>query len=329
MNVVVVGATGAVGDLMRRVLEERKFPVTSIKFLASSNSAGKQVTYGGQQYTVEAIGAGAFRGADIVLSSTPSSVSREYAPVAAAAGAIVVDNSSAWRMDPEVPLVVPEVNADQLRHIPKRVVANPNCVAIPLTVALAPLHRRAELQRVVVSTYQSSSGKGAKGLADFDAQSAAMGRGEPVPAATAHKARLAGNVLPHDWTVGPDGFTEEETKVIQETKKILAADVLIAPTCVRVPVRISHSLAITAQFMNPMPADDARSILKTAPGVVLCDSPPLPLEVEGRDEVFVGRIRKDPTVPHGLVMWVVADNLRKGAATNAVQIAEKLLELRR
>jgi aspartate-semialdehyde dehydrogenase len=325
----VVGATGAVGDLMRRVLEERKFPTVSIRFLASPKSAGKSVAFRGKSYPVEAINAKAFASVDIVLSSTPSGVSREFSPVAAAAGAIVVDNSSAWRMDPEVPLVVPEVNAEKLRHIPKRIVANPNCVAIPLTVALAPLHARAGLLRVVVSTYQSSSGKGAKGLADFDAQTRALGRGEPVPAPTAHKARLAGNVLPHDWTTDPDGFTEEETKVIQETKKILGSDIPVVATCVRVPVRVSHSLSITAQFDRAISVDDAKNLLKSAPGVVLCESPPLPLDVEGRDEVFVGRIRRDPTVPHGLALWVVADNLRKGAATNAVQIAEKLLEIRR
>jgi aspartate-semialdehyde dehydrogenase len=329
VNVAVVGATGAVGDLMRRVLEERNFPIASIRFLASPKSAGKSVVFGGQTFQVAALHAGAFAGVDIVLSSTPSGVSREFSPIAAAAGAIVVDNSSAWRMDPDVPLVVPEVNAEQLKHIPKRIVANPNCVAIPLTVALAPLYARAGLIRVVVSTYQSSSGKGATGLADFDAQTTALGRGEPVPAPTAHKARLAGNVLPHDWTVGPDGFTEEETKVVMETKKILGTDIPVVATCVRVPVRVSHSLAITAQFANALSVADAQAILKSAPGVVLCDSPPLPLEIEGRDEVFVGRIRRDPTVPHGLVLWVVADNLRKGAATNAVQIAEKLLEMRR
>jgi len=266
---------------------------------------------------------------DIVLSSTPSSVSREFSPIAARAGATVVDNSSAWRMDPDVPLVVPEVNADQLRHLPKRIVANPNCVAIPLTVVLKPLHDRAGVTRVIVSTYQSSSGKGAKGLADFDAQIQAMGRGEPVPAAKAHAAQLAGNVLPNDWTVGSDGFTEEETKVVQETKKILGVDIPVVATCVRVPVRVSHSLSITVQLDRPLSVDDAKAALRTAPGIVLCDDkPPLPFEIEGRDEVFVGRVRRDPTVPHGLVLWVVADNLRKGAATNAVQIAEKLLELR-
>lgn len=324
-SVAVVGATGAVGELMRQVLVERGFPLRSIKFLASERSAGKPVIFQGKTYTVEPIRPEAFAGVELVLSSTPASVSREYSPIAARAGAIVIDNSSAWRMDPAVPLVVPEVNADALKSIPKGIVANPNCVAIPLTVALKPLHDRAGLKRVVLATYQSSSGKGAKGLSDLDAQLTAAGRGEPVPPATAHVARLAGNVLPHDWKIGADGYSEEETKVIHETRKILGVPVAVSPTCTRVPVRISHSLAINAEFHQALSVEQALDALRGAPGVVLCqDQPPLPLDVSGRDEVFVGRVRCDPTVPHGLNMWVVADNLRKGAATNAVQIAQLL-----
>jgi aspartate-semialdehyde dehydrogenase len=327
--VAVVGATGAVGELMRRVLEERNFPVRTIKFLASERSAGKTVTFRGQAYPVEPIRPEAFPGVEIVLSSTPSSVSREFSPIAAKAGAIVVDNSSAWRMDPDVPLVVPEVNAHALGRIPKGIVANPNCVAIPLTVALKPLHKLAGVKRVVLCTYQSSSGKGAKGLADLDAQLASIGAGQPMPAAKAHAAQLCGNVLPHDWTVGPDGYTEEETKVIKETCKILESDIPVSATCVRVPVRISHALAVNVEFQQPVIADDAISALKAAPGLIYCDGkPPLPLDVTDRDEVFVGRVRRDPTVPHGLNLWVVADNLRKGAATNAVQIAQELLTRR-
>jgi aspartate-semialdehyde dehydrogenase len=324
-HVAIVGATGAVGELMRRVLAERHFPWASIKFLASERSAGKPVSFAGRNYPVEPIRAEAFAGVDLVLSSTPSSVSKEFSPLAAKAGAIVVDNSSAWRMDPDVPLVVPEVNADQLQNIPKGIVANPNCVAIPLTVALKPLHTLAGLKRVVVSTYQSSSGKGATGLRDLDAQLAALGQGQPVPAPTAHIAQLAGNVLPHDWTVGPDGYTEEETKVMAETRKILGVNVPIAPTCVRVPVRVGHSEAVAVEFERPVSVEAALEVLRTAPGIVLMtDRVPTPLELAGRDEVFVGRVRRDPSVPHGLCLWIVADNLRKGAATNAVQIAEKL-----
>jgi aspartate-semialdehyde dehydrogenase len=329
MNVAIVGATGAVGVLIRRVLEERRFPVGNIKFLASANSVGQTVEFCGKTYRVELVRREAFANIQLVLSSTPASVSREFSPIAAQAGAIVIDNSSAWRMDMDVPLVVPEVNAEQLQRIPKGIVANPNCVAIPLTVALAPLHAAVGLKRVVVSTYQSSSGKGAKGLADFDAQTRALGRGEPIPAPTAHKARLAGNVLPHDWPIHADGFSEEEHKVVEETKKILGSDIPVVATCVRVPVRVSHSLAIAAEFDRPITVEQATLLMKAATGIIVCDSSPMPLDVEGRDEVFVGRIRTDPTVPHGLMLWVVADNLRKGAATNAVQIAERLIAMRR
>lgn len=327
-NLAVVGATGAVGELMRRVLVERNFPVRSIKFLASERSPGRSVEFRGRTYPVEAIRPEAFAGVDIVLSSTPSAVSREFSPIAAKAGAVVVDNSSAWRMDPDVPLVVPEVNPGDLAHVRKGIVANPNCVAIPLTVALKPLHDLAGLRRVVVCTYQSSSGKGAKGLRDLDAQLAAIGRGEPLPPPTAHADTLAGNVLPHDWVHERDGFTEEEVKVVNESRKILGdANLHVVPTCVRVPVRVGHSLAVTAEFRDPISVADARAALARAAGVVLMDGGevPLPLNLAGRDEVFVGRVRPDHSVPHGLCLWVVADNLRKGAATNAVQIAELLL----
>jgi aspartate-semialdehyde dehydrogenase len=327
--VAVVGATGAVGELMRQVLEERHFPARFIKFLASERSAGKTFTFCGVTHTVEAIRPEAFAGIDIVLSSTPASISREFSPIAAKAGAIVVDNSSAWRMDPDVPLVVPEVNPHDLDRIPKGIVANPNCVAIPLTVALKPLHDAAGVKRVVVSTYQSSSGKGAKGLADLDAQLASIGAGQPMPSPKAHAAQLAGNVLPHDWKVETDGYTEEECKVIKETCKILGADIPVSVTCVRVPVRVSHSLSINVEFDRPLSVAAALAALRSQPGVVVCDEiPPLPLHVTGRDEVFVGRVRPDRTVPHGLNLWVVADNLRKGAATNAVQIAQELLNRR-
>jgi aspartate-semialdehyde dehydrogenase len=326
----VVGATGAVGVVMRQVLEEHSFPFRSIKFLASERSAGKSLTFKGKTYTVELIRPEAFVGVDVVLSSTPASVSRETSPMAAKAGAIVVDNSSAWRMDLEVPLVVPEVNADALRSIPKGIVANPNCSTIQMVVALKPLHDLARLKRVVVSTYQASSGKGATGLVELDAQLQAVGRGEPVPAAKAHAARLAGNVLPHDWKASDEGYTEEEWKMVRETRKIMGDPTIqVSPTTVRVPVRIGHSEAVNLEFHHPITVEQARAALRKAPGIVLVDEPgqaPLPLECEGRDEVFVGRIRRDPTIPHGLNLWVVADNLRKGAATNAVQIAEVLVQ---
>ena len=273
----------------------------------------------------------AFAGVDIVLSSTPASVSREASPMAARAGAIVIDNSSAWRMDPDVPLVVPEVNADALRTIPKGIVANPNCSTIQMVVALKPLHDIARIKRIVVATYQASSGKGATGLNDLDAQIASIGRGEKMPAPTAHAAQLAGNVLPHDWKAGEDGYTEEEWKMVKETHKIMGdPSILVSPTTARVPVRIGHSEAINIEFHSPITPEQARAALMKAPGVIVLDDAsgtvPLPLDCVDRDEVFVGRIRRDPTVPHGLNIWVVADNLRKGAATNAVQIAEVLVQ---
>jgi aspartate-semialdehyde dehydrogenase len=330
-SVAVVGATGAVGEIMRQVLSERAFALGRIKFLASERSVGKSIAFKGKSYTVEPIRPEAFAGVDIVLSSTPASVSRESSPMAARAGAIVIDNSSAWRMDPDVPLVVPEVNADALRSIPKGIVANPNCSTIQMVVALKPLHDLARIKRVVVATYQASSGKGATGLRDLDAQLAAGGRGEAMPRATAHAAQLAGNVLPHDWKLGDDGYSEEEIKMIRETHKIMGDErILVSPTTARVPVRVGHSEAINLEFERPITPDEARAALRKAPGVIVLDDyakgeVPLPLASAGRDEVFVGRIRRDPTVPYGLNLWVVADNLRKGAATNAVQIAEVLV----
>ncbi len=331
VNVAVVGATGAVGELIRRVLTEREFPVGSIQFLASEKSAGKTVEFRGKQYTVEAIRAEAFEGVQIVLSSTPGSISKQFSPIAAKAGAIVVDNSSAWRMDPDCPLVVPEVNGEELHNIRKGIVANPNCVAIPLTVAIHPLHRLATVKRVIVSTYQSSSGKGATGLTDFDAQLKAFANGMPVPAPTAHKGQLAGNVITLDWTLDANGYTEEENKVIHETRKIMGlANLAVSPTCVRVPVRIAHSLSVNVEFAHPLSAKDAKAALAKAPGIVLMDEFagqfPQPIHATGSDSTFVGRVRQDPGNPNALNLWVVADNLRKGAASNAVQCAEELLK---
>jgi aspartate-semialdehyde dehydrogenase len=327
-----VGATGVVGEVMRQVLVEHQFPLRAIKFLASERSAGKTIEFRGKKHPVEPLRPEAFAGVDIVLSSTPAAVSREYSPVAARAGAVVIDNSSAWRMDPEVPLVVPEVNADALARIPKGIVANPNCSTIQMVVALKALHDLARIRRVVVSTYQASSGKGARALCELDSQVAALGRGEAVPAAAAHAAQLAGNVLPHDWKAGDEGYSEEEWKMIRETHKIMGDDTIqVSPTTARVPVRIGHSEAVNLEFERPVTVDEARATLRRAPGVVLVDDyargeVPLALRAAGRDEVFVGRIRRDPTVKHGLNLWVVADNLRKGAATNTVQIAEVLVQ---
>ena len=330
-SVAVVGASGAVGDVMIRLLQERRFPVGSIKFLASERSAGKTIEFAGESHTIQPLTPAAFEGVDIVLSSTPASISREFSPIAARAGAVVVDNSSAFRMDPDVPLVVPEVNPrDVAKH--KGIIANPNCSTIQMVVALKPLHDLARIKRVVVATYQASSGKGAKGLFELDAQLISLGQGKDVPPVVAHAAQLAGNVLPHDWKHGEDGYSEEEIKMIKETKKIMGDDsIQVSPATARVPVRVGHSEAINIEFHQPITPEQAREALRKAPGVIVLDDyakgeVPLALQSVGRDEVFVGRIRRDPTVPHGLNLWVVADNLRKGAATNAVQIAEVLVE---
>lgn len=332
VNVAVVGATGAVGDLMRRVLVERAFPIKTIKFLASEKSAGKSVEFKGKPYTVELLRPEAFAGVQIVLSSTPSKVSKEFSPIAAKAGAIVVDNSSAWRMDPDCPLVVPEVNADELHNIKKGIVANPNCVAIPLTVAVKPLTALAKVKRLIVSTYQSSSGKGATGLVDFEAQLKAWVGGGPVPKPTAHRAQLAGNVITLDWTLDDNGYTEEENKVINETQKILGdATIGVSPTCVRVPVKISHCESVNVEFDRPVSVAEAKAAFAKAPGIVFMDETkggefPQPIHAEGHDHTFVGRVRLDPSNPNAINMWVVADNLRKGAASNAVQCAEELIK---
>jgi aspartate-semialdehyde dehydrogenase len=332
VSVAVVGATGAVGEIMRQVLDEHAFPFRAIKFLASERSAGKAVAFQDNDHPVELIRPEAFAGIDIAFFSTPAAVSREYVPLAARAGTIAIDKSSVFRMDPEVPLVVPEVNADRLRHIPKGIVATPNCSTTQMVVALKPLHDLARIKRVVVATYQASSGNGAKALRELEAQLTALGRGEVIPPARVHAAQLAGNVLPHDWKAGADGYTEEESKMIAETRKIMGDDsIQVSPTTARVPVRIGHSEAINLEFHQPITVEQAREALRRAPGIVVLDDPskgevPLPLQLAGRDEVFVGRIRRDPTVPHGLNLWVVADNLRKGAATNAVQIAEVLVQ---
>ncbi len=331
VHLAVVGATGAVGDMMRRVLVERDFPIRSIVFLASEKSAGKRVEFAGATHTVELLRPEAFAGVQIVLSSTPGGVSKEFSPIAAKAGAIVVDNSSAWRMDPDCPLVVPEVNAEELHNARKGIVANPNCVAIPLTVALKPLHDLGKIRRIVVSTYQSSSGKGATGLTDFNAQLKPYALEQPVPAPTAHRAQLAGNIITLDWTLDPNGYTEEENKVVNETRKIFGDSTIgVSPTCVRVPVRIAHCESINVEFARPISVAEAKAALAKAPGVVLMDEFagefPQPIHAAGSDQTFVGRVRLDPSNPKALNLWVVADNLRKGAATNAVQCAEELIK---
>ncbi len=331
-NVAVVGASGAVGQVMIQLLEERKFPVGSIKFLASERSAGKSTTFRGQDYPIAPIAPEAFAGVDIVLSSTPASISKQWSPIAARAGAVVVDNSSAWRMDPEVPLVVPEVNPqDVAKH--KGIIANPNCSTIQMVVALKPLHDAFRIRRVVVSTYQSVSGAGQKGISELDAQWRARAEGREAPAPSKFAHPIAFNLIPQIDDFLPSGYTKEEMKMVHETRKILGdASIDVCPTCVRVPVVNSHSESILVETERPITVEAARTLWSRAPGVVVVDDPsnreyPLPLAADGRDEVFVGRIRADLNRDNALLFWCVSDNLRKGAATNAVQIAEELLKL--
>jgi aspartate-semialdehyde dehydrogenase len=317
---------------MIRLLEERKFPVGSIKFLASERSAGKAVQFAGELHAIEPLVQEAFEGVDIVLSSTPASISRIYSPMAAAAGAVVVDNSSAFRMDPEVPLVVPEVNPhDVARH--RGIIANPNCSTIQMVVALKPLHDAFRIRRVVVSTYQSVSGAGQKGLSELQTQTAAHVAGETYPAHTKFAHPIAFNCIPQIDDFLPSGYTKEEMKMVNETRKIMGDDSIdVCPTCVRVPVLFSHSESILVETEKPITPEAARAVWAKAPGLVVLDDPdsrlyPLPASAAHRDEVFVGRIRQDLARPNALLFWCVSDNLRKGAATNAVQIAEELLKL--
>jgi aspartate-semialdehyde dehydrogenase len=328
-DVAVVGATGAVGSTMLKVLEERGFPVTKLVPLASANSAGRELEYLGKPFAVRELTRGAFEGVQIALFSAGGSRSREFAPAALEAGAVVIDNSSAYRMDPAVPLVVPEVNeADLEGH--SGIVANPNCVAAPLVVALKPLADAAGLERVVLSSYQSVSGTGAAAVEELRTQTAGnLAGNEPQPSVYPHP--IAFNALPHIDVFDDNGYTGEEIKVMNETRKMLGLhDLLLSATCVRVPVMQSHSISVQLETTQKLDAEQARRLLMAAPGLVLVDEPqanryPLPREATGRDEVFVGRIRNDSSHPRGLAMWVVGDNLRKGAATNAVQIAESLV----
>ena len=331
-SVAVVGASGAVGNVMVQLLTERKFPVGKIKFLASERSAGKTIDFAGKTYPIEPLSAEAFQGVDIVLSSTPASISREFSPIAAKAGAVVVDNSSAWRMDPDVPLVVPEVNpGDVAKH--KGIIANPNCSTIQMVVALKPLHDAFRITRVIVSTYQSVSGAGQKGLNELQEQTAAHVRETPPPAPSKFAHPIAFNCIPQIDDFLPNGYTKEEIKMVNETRKIMGDDSIdVCPTCVRVPVLYSHSESILVETERPITPEAARAVWAKAPGLIVVDDPanksyPLPAAAAHRDEVFVGRIRQDLNRPNALLFWCVSDNLRKGAATNAVQIAEELLKL--
>jgi aspartate-semialdehyde dehydrogenase len=328
-NVAVVGATGAVGSMMLRVLEERGFPVTELRPLASARSEGRVVEYLGKPFVVQKLTGDSFEGIDIALFSAGGERSRDFAPSAVAAGAVVIDNSSAFRMAPNVPLVVPEVNEDAIQAH-EGIIANPNCVAAPLVVVLKPIADAAGLERVIISSYQAVSGTGASGIAELRRMSEGYLVGdEPDPVVYPHP--IAFNVLPHIDTFDETGYTGEERKVIAETRKMLGMpELAVSATCVRVPVFNGHSISVQIETTEPLSADAARALMMGAPGLILADEPqlgvyPLPRLATGRDEVMVGRIRNDLSHPRGLVLWISSDNLRKGAATNAVQIAESLV----
>ena len=330
-RVAVVGATGAVGQQMVACLEERRFPVSQLFPLASERSLGKKVTFLGKEIPVEVLNENSFDGVEIALFSAGGGISKEYGPIAARAGAVVVDNSSAWRMDPAVPLVVPEVNPHDIGlYTETGIIANPNCSTIQMVVALKPLHDAARIKRVVVSTYQAVSGTGQKAVDELAEQVRALLSCQPTKNKV-YPHRIAFNCLPHIDVFLDNGYTKEEMKMVNETVKIMGDDsIRVTATTVRVPVFYSHSEAVNIETERKLTPEEARQILAKAPGVKVVDNPeknqyPMPLDAAGQDLTLVGRIREDFSIANGLNFWVVADNLRKGAATNAVQIAELLI----
>lgn len=327
-TVIVAGATGMVGRKMLQVLEERKFPVGNLIPMASARSAGNTVSFGGKEWKVQELNEENIKnsGAHIALFSAGGSVSKEFAPVCAKYGIVVIDNSSAWRMDPNVPLVVPEVNRKEI-FSGSRIIANPNCSTIQMVVVLKPLHDKYTIKRVVVSTYQSVTGAGQKG---YD-QLMKEWKNEKVDSPK-FPYQISFNCLPHIDEFTESGYTKEELKMVHETKKIMGDDsIVVSPTCVRVPSIGGHSESVNLEFEKPFEISDVFTLLKNAPGVVLQDNPkeklyPMPIYAHDKDETFVGRIRRDDTVKSGLNLWIVSDNIRKGAATNAVQIAEEWIK---
>jgi aspartate-semialdehyde dehydrogenase len=332
VNVAVAGATGAVGNQMIRCLEERNFPVRSIKLLASKRSVGRELRFRGDLFPVEELTDESFAGVDVALFSAGGDTSLKFAPLAAEAGCVVVDNSSAWRMDPEVPLVVPEVNPHAIAgYKVKGVIANPNCSTIQMVVALNPIHRAFGIKRIVVSTYQAVSGTGKKAVDELFDQTRAMinflGYEKKI-----YPHRIAFNCLPHIDRFQDNGYTKEEMKMVNETRKILEDDRIgVTATTVRVPVFFGHSEAVNVETREKITVDAVRKILEKSPGVEVVDEPaknryPLATDAAGQDLTLVGRIRQDESIPNGINLWIVADNIRKGAATNAVQIAEILVK---
>lgn len=340
MKLVVVGATGAVGTEILRILEERDFPADSVMLVASARSAGRKLAFKKSSLEVQALAPEVFREADIALFDVPDEISSEWAPVAAAAGAIAVDNSAAFRMDPDTPLVVPEINPNRAQSPPKRIIASPNCTTLAMIVPLAPLHEAAELKRLVVSSYQAASGSGRPGIDELwdqteravkepDAVAAGLGR-DVLDAGDIFPHPIAMNVIPQCGSFKEDGYTSEELKLCNETRKILEIpDLRVTATCVRVPVMVGHGVSVHAEFGRAIAAQEAQELMRAAPGVEVADDPatatyPTPLEAAGRDACYVGRIRDDLFDPKALEMFCVGDNLRKGAALNTVQIAELL-----
>jgi aspartate-semialdehyde dehydrogenase len=329
-NVGLAGATGAVGNQMITCLEERNFPVKRIKLLASSRSVGRELTFKGEAVKVEELKEDSFKGLDIALFSAGGGTSKHFAPYAAKDGCVVVDNSSAWRMDPEIPLVVPEVNPHAVAaYTHKGIIANPNCSTIQMVVALNPIHKKYGIKRIVVSTYQAVSGTGKKAIAELYDQTRAM-MNFLAYKTEIYPHRIAFNCLPHIDAFQENGYTKEEIKMVNETRKILEDDSIgVTATTVRVPVFYGHSESVNVETYKPIKAEDVKSLLKEMPGIAVVDDPsknvyPLPIDAAGKDLTYVGRIRNDESIQNGINMWVVADNIRKGAATNAVQIAEIL-----
>lgn len=328
-SLALVGATGAVGKLVRELLEERNFPYKKIKFLASARSAGSKLTFKGEEHVVEQLRPEAFEDVDLVIASTPDDIAREFAPWAVERGAVVVDESGAWRMDPKVPLVVPEVNPEAIfKH--QGIIASPNCSTTQMVVAMKPLHKAARIKRVIVSTYQATSGAGVAGQRDLiDGSRAALEEREHNYEAFAHP--IAFNLIPQIGSLKHEGYTSEEMKMVWETHKIFGDDsIQVCPTCVRVPVASCHSETMLVETEKKITAEEARRLFEAADGIKVIDDLasqqyPMPLACAGKNEVYIGRIREDLSSPNGIAFWCVSDNLRKGAATNAVQIAELLV----
>jgi aspartate-semialdehyde dehydrogenase len=330
-NLAIAGVTGAVGQEFLKTIEERNFPFTSIKMLASGRSKGKKIRFKNKEYIVEEMTKDSFNGIDIALFSAGASRSREFAPAAVKAGAVVVDNSSAFRMDPDVPLVIPEINPQQIKNH-KGIIANPNCSTIIAIVPVWPLHKANPVKRMVVSTYQAASGAGQQAMLELEHQSREILEGKK-PTCKVFPYQIAFNIFSHNSAMGSNGYNEEEIKMVKETRKIFdCPEIAITCTCIRIPVFRAHCESINLEFKNPITQEQVTDLLSTAPGVSLIDDRrnnrfPMPIDASGKDDVFVGRIRQDESIPdnRGINIWVAGDQLRKGAALNAVQIAEKLL----